>query len=551
MGGPFTFEGNDQPSTGMPFLPSGSKFRGVANVASNGSEQKLFWLELNASFPVDKVIASAALQSVAAPENSAWNTSYTGLLFADADVTTLYNFGPEIDASGPPQELTLLPAFNISSSQWSNVTVAGPDFTFDNLDPQGFASSIDSGQGLNFLNSGNVVKGASIVKFDASDSSQLSWTNETGSNFPSTQSGTMQYVRAGKAGVLIGFGGFDTSAPGADSEGYPFDFRPMESILVYDIYSNTWYTVTATGTIPPPRDRFCSTVTASPDDSSFQVTMYGGMNHLLNQSLEDVNVLTIPSFRWFNVNTRNNAEAALSQSIGRDSHICQIYKDTEMIVLGGSVKYSSTSPPVNTNTCNDSYPAIRVLDTSTFTWLNEFTPNPENYSVPSFVYSAIGGNAFGSANVTEPEGGFNDSALGPIFSQRVPRFTPPNLFAQSTNISSPATNTSQPVSSGTSSSKSKSKSNIVGGVVGGVVALALLLVIGFYSHRAQKARQQKEQQAKRTSEAWAKAELEPTEAQYKMELHGNDFRPELPAKDQPVWEMSGESRPTEISDSLI
>lgn len=50
----------------------------------------------------------------------------------------------------------------------------------------------------------------------------------------------------------------------------------MSNIFVYDIFSNVWYLVEATGEVPPYRGEFCSGVSSAPDDSSFQITMHGG-----------------------------------------------------------------------------------------------------------------------------------------------------------------------------------------------------------------------------------------------------------------------------------
>jgi len=57
------------------------------------------------------------------------------------------------------------------------------------------------------------------------------------------------------------------------------------------------FNVTASGDIPDQRVDFCSTVSLSADDSSFQITIYGGWNLFEGNAFEDVYVLAIPSFR--------------------------------------------------------------------------------------------------------------------------------------------------------------------------------------------------------------------------------------------------------------
>ncbi len=150
------------------------------------------------------------------------------------------------------------------------------------------------------------------------------------------------------------------------------------------------FNVTASGDIPDQRVDFCSTVSPSADDSSFQITIYGGWNLFEGNAFEDVYVLAIPSFRWIKINdTATNLEAKLPGKVGRKSMECQIYKDRQMLVLGGAVYIGNTQ--VSGETCNTSYSVIRVLDTTTFTWLDQFSSMPETYAVPQVVYNVIGG----------------------------------------------------------------------------------------------------------------------------------------------------------------
>jgi hypothetical protein len=41
--------------------------------------------------------------------------------------------------------------------------------------------------------------------------------------------------------------------------------------------SNGWYTQTIAGTVPDPRIDFCLVLASAPDNSSFNIYMYGGM----------------------------------------------------------------------------------------------------------------------------------------------------------------------------------------------------------------------------------------------------------------------------------
>lgn len=145
--------------------------------------------------------------------------------------------------------------------------------------------------------------------------------------------------------------------------------------------------------IPNGRTEFCSVVSRAPDDSSFQITMYGGT--LENETYyDDVWVLSVPSFQWIRINDTNNHELITNGAdAGRKGHTCVIWNDSQMIVLGG-IYASNAATQVqgdgNKSVCDTSYSPIRVLDTSSYSWKTEYQPN-NTYSVPSAISAIIGG----------------------------------------------------------------------------------------------------------------------------------------------------------------
>lgn len=163
----------------------------------------------------------------------------------------------------------------------------------------------------------------------------------------------------------------------------------LSQISVYDIESSSWYAVTASGEIPHDRGQFCAVVSASPDKTSFQVTIFGGWNPYVSLDYEDVYILTVPSFRWIKANVTNDFETQATTQIGRAHHRCVIYNDAQMIVIGGSIRFG-TAQQTNETACNSAYPPIRVLDTSTYSWKTSFDPSIE-YHVPPVVTKVIGG----------------------------------------------------------------------------------------------------------------------------------------------------------------
>ena len=345
----------------------------------------MYWLDLNVSSTVDSTIPSNSLHSAAA-EGSQWHAQ--GAFFTDANLTTMYSFGGfQEDKTTTAVPLDTVEAFNTTLGTWANVTVNGGAFNSLSRTLASSANAASAGLGLSFVTGGSESGEAppGLIRFDASDPTALAWTNET-QGVPRMIGSTMQYARFGNKGVLIAIGGY-TDLNSAD-------LHDMSEIMVYDVDSKTWFNVTAYGDIPDSRSEFCSTISPSPDDSSFQITIYGGWNIHQTLAYEDIYVLAIPSFRWINMTQTQtfNAEASsLPAGAGRYTHTCDIYNNRQMVVLGGSVRFPGSSFVQNDQRCNTSYPAIRVLDVSTFAWQTRLSTATDPYVVPDQVWKSIGG----------------------------------------------------------------------------------------------------------------------------------------------------------------
>lgn len=144
--------------------------------------------------------------------------------------------------------------------------------------------------------------------------------------------------------------------------------------------------------MPNGRAEFCLGVSRAPDDSSFQVTLYGGT--LENETYyDDVWVLSVPSFQWINVNDINNRDRIeRGEKAGRKGHTCILWEDSQMIVLGGVYEVPAAAREIvdGKRACNTSYSPIRLLDTSTYSWKTEYQPG-NAYAVPAVVSNVIGG----------------------------------------------------------------------------------------------------------------------------------------------------------------
>ncbi|KAK6544630.1 hypothetical protein TWF694_001319 [Orbilia ellipsospora] len=458
-------------------------------------QNKLFTIPLTKSFPAHSLISSSTYSSVDIPAGVPINDDEGVFLYTN---TTLYFYEPDQDRTNG----TSIWTFNASNETFTQVTVGGGENVPYQLYPGGFASDPATGRMYysgSLRNSqkrkvkrtlGDVEgEGYGVVRrapsvpwvqiLDASGGDfNASWVGGAGGG-PTLLYGTLQYVRYGKKGILVGFGGVDPEDHSQFADQNVASYRSMTEIFIFDIDSQTWYSIEATGAtgeddIPTPRLSFCSTVSAAPDDSSFQITIYGGFWLSAAAATNKVHVLILPTFQWLDVTPKDQTLG--DGNYGRQSHRCALWNDAQMIVLGGIIQgiNSRNNTPVNTGTCNSTHPPLLVLDTTTFEWVDTFNPN-KSYSQPKQIYDVIGGDWRGLNGRTSPNGGFNNSQLTFIFENKVRRIDQPTAFA----ASSPGpTSTSGPgggSNGGGNGGGSKSNTGaIAGGVVAGVVVVALV-----------------------------------------------------------------------------
>ncbi|KAJ5893753.1 hypothetical protein N7495_005444 [Penicillium taxi] len=455
-------------------------FAGNYSTVSDGAAS-LYSIELSDQFPAQRAIPQSALSthSIDSDASVAYNSAMLTRSANSGNVNgAIWNIGDVIYVFGGGFETpnNLVGAYNTSTGEWKDVTVAGGDFNFGNRFSTQFATA--PGANLGFVYGGSTPYMTGMIRFDASDPNQLSWTNETltsGSNgieLPNISGGTLVYIPAGKEGMLISFGGRNATA-GLTSKGWHIESDWL-IIYVYDISSHTWWMQKASGVPPKNRLSFCTAVTTSPDGGAFHITTYGGWSLEDSRSYEDVYVLTIPSFKWINVTDVSNKTNTewVNSTIGRDtmSGACQTYKGSQAIVLGGEIRSGAYS--VSKRKCSPVFEPVRVLDLSSYIWRSDLSTT-SSYEVPAVIFAEIGGNASGGATITTPSAGFADSTLASLLQQRA------------------ATNISTSFSSSLSDQNTSHVNSgaIAGGVVGGVAGLALIAGAAwllFRSRRSQK-----------------------------------------------------------------
>lgn len=359
-----------------------------------------------------------------------------------------------------------VPEYGIESDSWQSISVSGG--SFNQLGYRGLphASSFAGGGSLSFI-AGGIDNVTWMVIFNSSDPLQPSWVNVTDNSIPYFWGSATQYVRFGEAGVLVSVGGFVTESTSYNLE----PFREMNNVQIYDIAARNRFTVVATGDIPPPRLSACSALSAAPDDSSFQMILYGGMGR--QNILGDVYVLTMPAFRWIKI----DSTPTNMSSMPRIGHFCSTYQDRQMLVVGGDSKHSPNSSQIS---CTDGYSVLRLLDTTTFQWQNHYPLQDTKYQVPRSIIDIIGGGPDGGA---QPASAFSQT-LGDnlaVFNRTIPRYDPDHPPKRNVNTTSPTAPATSPprasLSTLTSSlfnSSSPSTTTIAGTSVGSVVGATLL-----------------------------------------------------------------------------
>ncbi|KAL8850067.1 MAG: hypothetical protein Q9221_004993 [Calogaya cf. arnoldii] len=165
-----------------------------------------------------------------------------------------------------------------------------------------------------------------------------------------------------------------------------------------------------------------------------------------------------------------------------------MWRDSQLIVLGGiyprpaATKVGSDR---NVSVCDTTYSPVRLLDTSTYDWKDAYSPDFDAYQVPPVVSSVIGGDSSGKASLQNPEGGFNDSRLTMVFSQKLPRphgLNGPPFLSNNTTSNIPSNTTSNnPSSTRPPPDPSKARSSqpwpLIGGIIGAFVGAILIIWI--------------------------------------------------------------------------
>jgi len=195
----------------------------------------------------------------------------------------------------------------------------------------------------------------------------------------------------------------------------------MDLIEVYDLELTDWQkpqlatAADVRNAIPKPRIKTCSVIARAKDGSSYNIYMFGGVSPDYSSGYGDVWVLSIPSFRWFLVNTGSPAESGTPRAY--EAMTCDIVGGGRTMLVYGGRNGSDYQ-----RECFDQT-GIHVFDMTTLTWKEDYDPNSGEYEVPKEIYDVIGGGPYGGATLL-PENSMANSEMEAKFRDIIGRTTP-------------------------------------------------------------------------------------------------------------------------------
>ncbi|KAL7627367.1 hypothetical protein AAE478_001560 [Parahypoxylon ruwenzoriense] len=226
----------------------------------------------------------------------------------------------------------------------------------------------------------------------------------------------------------------------------------MNQVNVFDVDSAVrsgsltsdvgWHTQTTKGHAPPPRIDFCLVVASAPDNSSFNIHMYGA-------NIIEVTDLT------------GTILQAYGGNFPRFGHTCHLVGNRQMVTVGGINDTNTTA------SCDQEWMGMGILDLTSMNWIYNFDSEKDPYQVSTLISAIVGGGPDGGATMLLPNGGWSSTPVA-------------KLFTGTENQTAPYTtlNTERAPSSPTGASNKSNVGPIIGGTIGGV-AFVVIVVLAF------------------------------------------------------------------------
>ncbi|KAK3374540.1 hypothetical protein B0H63DRAFT_548764 [Podospora didyma] len=387
-----------------------------------------------------------------------------GALWEDSVNKRLYLYGGEYYQT-PPPSFSLF-SYDILYDNWANL---GPPRGSGTVTPSSYGAGVSiSWRGEAYYYGGWFNKDSvpgwtgppqasnRLIKYTM-DSNTFS--NLTGPDNVKRADGSMVFIPAGDAGMLVYFGGsMDYYGNGTITP------QSMSQIFIYDIANTKWYSQTATGRVPENRRRFCSGATWSQDQSSYNIYLYGGAGFLPSATgYDDIYILTIPSFKWIRgpYPPGSNSSGPYPKSM----MTCNVVNNAQMLVIGGTYSNDTTYMCDADVVYGQHNMNLGEENPNNAIWA-EYQPTLTTYAVPTDILTVVGGQNHGGAKVTAPVSGFDSPDMSVLMTRKAAIAT-----RSPTRV---ATNTA------TNTSSASSSSGLSGGAIAGIVIGSLAAIIGIF-----------------------------------------------------------------------
>ncbi|KAH8664155.1 hypothetical protein BX600DRAFT_436717 [Xylariales sp. PMI_506] len=307
-----------------------------------------------------------------------------------------------------------------------------------------------------------------IINFNMTS---LAWTNTSSVGYGAngtSQGAQMEAVPFGPNGLLAVLGGA-MSPQGIYNTETETEFN---NLWLLDPITRKWYSQPTTGSMPTPRQSFCTVGVPGPN-GTYEIFIYGGISSDVYATLDDIYVLSLPGFVLFQspVSGTPRQNQACVNIPRRNSNQMLVVGGTDGI-LGYPKSYVDPDPWSQ---------GLGIFNMTAMSWAAGYDPDAPDYDSPQIVkdwYDQGGLDAVVWAS---------DEIKG--------------LFIEGTNTSAVngtgSSSSSSPASSGDESSPSDTDASgsashagaIAGGVVGGVAALAIIVMLERWLRRRHRRKQ--------------------------------------------------------------
>ncbi|KAK7908278.1 hypothetical protein PG985_015581 [Apiospora marii] len=268
-----------------------------------------------------------------------------GILWGDQVNKRFYLFGGEYTPDQPPpaDSAASLHAYDVAGNRWESME--RPPSAISAVSYGAGVAVSERGEGYYYggwLNNasnpgwtGPRAATTGLVKYDMDANEFKPLLGPT--DGIKRAEGVMVYLPISDRGMLVYFGGVQDPGNGSSIG------QPMDTIHLFDIASSKWYTQHASGDVPDMRRRFCAGDAGAPDQSSYNIYLYGGLGFPPDNEagFDDAYILSLPSFTWIKMYPGPDSNPAL---VGSPHHslTCNVIDGAQMLVMGGSFPLNST-----------------------------------------------------------------------------------------------------------------------------------------------------------------------------------------------------------------